>query len=118
MSAVPEVVEFLLSYPPFSALSRAEVENAAASAEIEFHLAGTEIFSQGAQASEVLRVIRAGAVEIVHDGAVRLAADVVARTSGGLGEYVTIFDPQTQRALSGVVTGPNTVELTLPGENE
>src|SRR5271165_579158 len=70
MSAVPEVVEFLLSYPPFSALSRAEVENAAASAEIEFHLAGTEIFSQGAQASEVLRVIRAGAVEIVHDGAV------------------------------------------------
>jgi len=47
MSAVPEVVEFLLSYPPFSALSRAEVENAAASAEIEFHLAGTEIFSQG-----------------------------------------------------------------------
>ena len=70
MSAVPEVVEFLLSYPPFSALSRAEVENAAASAEIEFHLAGTEIFSQGAQASEVLRVIRAGAGEIVHDGAV------------------------------------------------
>jgi len=68
----------------------------------------------------VNEIVRAGmpAVLIVHDGAVRLAADVVARTSGGLGEYVTIFDPQTQRALSGVVTGPNTVELTLPGENE
>ena len=69
MGAVPEIVEFLLTYPPFSALSRAEVESAAACAEIEFHLAGTEIFSQGAQPS-VLRVIRAGAVEIVHDGRV------------------------------------------------
>jgi CBS domain-containing protein len=69
MSALPEIVEFLLTYPPFSALARAEVEGAAASAEIEFHLAGTEIFSQGAQPN-VLRVIRAGAVEIVHDARV------------------------------------------------
>jgi flagella basal body P-ring formation protein FlgA len=65
----------------------------------------------------VNEIVRAGmpAVLIVHDGPVRLAADVVARTSGGLGDYVTIYNPQTQRALSGVVTGPNTVELTLPG---
>jgi CBS domain-containing protein len=70
VSAVPEIVEFLLTYPPFNALARAEVEGAAASAEIEFHLAGTEIFSQGAQPSEFLRVIRAGVVEIVHDGRV------------------------------------------------
>lgn len=65
-------------------------------------------------------IVRAGmpAVLIVHDGPVRLAADVIARTSGGLGEYVTVFNPQTQRALSGVVTGPNTVELTLPGASE
>jgi len=70
VSAVPEIVEFLLSYPPFNALSRAEVESAAAGTEIEFHLAGTEIFSQGSQPSEFLRVIRAGAVEIGHDGAV------------------------------------------------
>jgi CBS domain-containing protein len=69
VSAVPEIVEFLLTYPPFNALGRAEVEGAAAAAEIEFHLAGTEIFSQGAKPS-VLRVIRAGAVEIVHDGRV------------------------------------------------
>ncbi len=67
---MPEIVEFLLTYPPFKALTRAEVEGAAAFAEIEFHLAGTEIFSQGAQPSEFLRVIRAGAVEIVHDGSV------------------------------------------------
>jgi flagella basal body P-ring formation protein FlgA len=57
------------------------------------------------------------AVFIVHDGPVRLAADVIARSSGGLGEYVTIYNPQTQRALSGIVTGPNTVEFTVPGEN-
>ena len=44
---------------------RSEVEGAAAAAEIEFHLSGTVIFSQGAKAS-LLRVIRAGAVEIVH----------------------------------------------------
>ena len=66
---MPEIVEFLLTYPPFSALGRAEVEGAAAFAEIEFHLAGTEIFSQGAKPT-VLRVIRAGAVEIIHDGRV------------------------------------------------
>jgi flagella basal body P-ring formation protein FlgA len=67
----------------------------------------------------VNEIVRAGmpALFIVHDGPVRLAADVIARTSGGLGDYVTIFDPQTQRALSGVVTGPNTVELTVPGAN-
>ena len=69
MVAVPEIVEFLLTYPPFSALARSEVEGAAACAEVEFHLGGTEIFSEGAQPS-VLRVIRAGAVEIVHDGRV------------------------------------------------
>jgi flagella basal body P-ring formation protein FlgA len=68
----------------------------------------------------VNEIVRAGmpALLIVHDGPVRLAADVVARTGGGLGDYVTIFNPQTQRALSGVVTGPNTVELTLPGPTE
>jgi flagella basal body P-ring formation protein FlgA len=67
----------------------------------------------------VNEIVRAGmpALLIVHDGPVRLAADVVARTSGGLGDFVTIYNPQTQRALSGVVTGPNVVELTLPGEN-
>ncbi len=67
----------------------------------------------------VNEIVLAGmpAVLIVHDGPVSLAADVVARTSGGLGEFVTIFNPQTQKALSGIVTAPNTVELTLPGAN-
>ena len=54
---------------------------------------------------------------IVHDGPVALSADVVARTGGGLGETVTIYNPQTQKSLSGVITGPNVVEITLPGAN-
>jgi flagella basal body P-ring formation protein FlgA len=67
----------------------------------------------------VNEIVRAGmpALFIVHDGLVRLSADVIARNGGGLGDYVTIFNPQTQKALSGIVTGPNTVELTLPGDN-
>jgi CBS domain-containing protein len=92
VSAVPEIVDFLLSYPPFNALAPAEVERAAASAEVEFHLAGTVIFSQGVQSSEFLRVIRAGVVEIVHDGRV---LDVI-----GVGE---MFGHASM--LSGLPTG-------------
>src|SRR6202035_1271909 len=36
-------------------------------AEIEFHLAGTTIFSQGAEPAEHVRVVRSGAVEIILD---------------------------------------------------
>lgn len=79
-------------------------------------LRGTPIFPE---ATIVNEVVRAGmpAVLIVHDGPVALSADVVARTGGGIGDYVTVYNSQTQKALSGVVTGPNTVELTLPGAN-
>lgn len=55
------------------------------------------------------------ALLVIHDGDVALAADVVARTGGAMGDVVTVFNPQTQRALAGVVTGPNRVEITLPG---
>ena len=89
---MPEIVEFLLAYPPFNALAPTEVERAAASAEVEFHVAGTVIFSQGAHASEFLRVIRAGVVEIVHDGRV---LDVI-----GVGE---MFGHASM--LSGLPTG-------------
>jgi flagella basal body P-ring formation protein FlgA len=69
--------------------------------------------------TSVNEIVRAGmpAVLIVRDGSVMLAADGVARSSGGLGDYVTIYNPQTQRVLSGIVTGPNTVEVTLPGSD-
>ena len=60
-----DVVEFLCAHPPFDALQTADVERAAAAAEVEFFLAGTTIFAQGAQPVEHLRVVRTGAVEIV-----------------------------------------------------
>jgi flagella basal body P-ring formation protein FlgA len=55
------------------------------------------------------------ALLVIHDGDVALAADVVARTGGAMGDVVTVFNPQTQKALAGIVTGPNRVEITLPG---
>jgi flagella basal body P-ring formation protein FlgA len=78
--------------------------------------AGTRL---GPELTAINQLVRAGTptVLLVHDGPVVVAADVVARTSGGLGQNVSVFNPQTQRSFSGVVTGPNTVELTLPGSN-
>ncbi len=66
--------------------------------------------------TSITDIVKAGApvVLIVHDGQVALAADVVARTSGGLGETVSVYDENAQRTLSGIVTAPSRVELTLP----
>jgi flagella basal body P-ring formation protein FlgA len=62
-------------------------------------------------------VVKAGqaAILMVRDGPVALTVDVVARTGGAVGDTVTVFNPQTQKAIAAVVTGPNRVELTLPG---
>jgi CBS domain-containing protein len=68
VAAAPEVTRFLREHPPFDALDVADVELVAAAAEVEFHRADTTIFSQGAEPVEHLRVVRSGAVEIVHDG--------------------------------------------------
>jgi flagella basal body P-ring formation protein FlgA len=53
------------------------------------------------------------AILVIHDGPVSLMADVVARTGGAIGDTVTVVNPQTQRAVAGIVTGPGRVELTL-----
>ncbi len=68
--AAPEVARFLRDYPPFDGLDADVVERVAATAEVEFHLAGATIFSQGAEPVEYLRVVRRGAVEIVSHGRV------------------------------------------------
>jgi len=67
----------------------------------------------------VVELVKAGStvVLIVRDGPVALAADVVARNSGGLGDTVAVYNTETKKALSGVVTGPNRVELYLPSAN-
>jgi CBS domain-containing protein len=64
-AALPDVVDFLRAHPPFDALAVTDVERVAASAEVEFFLAGSTIFSQSTQPVQHLRVVRAGAVEIV-----------------------------------------------------
>jgi CBS domain-containing protein len=66
--ALTDVADFLRAHAPFDALDADDVEAVAASAQIEFHLAGTTIFSQGEEAVSEVRVVRSGAVELIHDG--------------------------------------------------
>lgn len=63
------------------------------------------------------QIVKAGATitMIVDDGGVSVVADVLARTSGGLGDQVSVYNPQTNTALSGTVVGPDRVELDLGG---
>lgn len=66
------------------------------------------------------QIVKAGAtvVLVVRDSGVAVTADVIARTSGGLGDQVSVFNPSTNKALSGTVTGPGTVELDISGGDE
>jgi CBS domain-containing protein len=65
-----DVADFLAGHPPFDALDPADVARLAAAAEVERTPAGSEIFQQGTGPVTHLRVLREGAVEIVHDGRV------------------------------------------------
>jgi CBS domain-containing protein len=64
------VAEFLGSRPPFDAVSAEDLARVAAVTETEVSPRGTTIFSQGAGPVGYLRMVRAGSVEIVHDGRV------------------------------------------------
>jgi flagella basal body P-ring formation protein FlgA len=78
---------------------------------------GAQIFVEQTSVNELVKA-GAGAILVVHDGPVALTADVIARTGGGLGESVTVYNAQTNRILSGTVTGPNRIEITLPEGEE
>lgn len=78
---------------------------------------GQQIFVEQTAVNELVKAGSA-AILVVHDGPVALTADVIARTGGGMGESVTVYNSQTSRLLSGIVTGPNRVEITLPGGEE
>jgi CBS domain-containing protein len=65
-SAPPEVTRFLREQHPFDALEADEVERVAANVDVEFHRAGTTIFSEGESPIEHLWVVRSGAVELIH----------------------------------------------------
>jgi CBS domain-containing protein len=66
----PEVTRFLLAYPPFDALGAERVQRVADTVELESHPAGRTIIPQGSEHIDHLRVVRSGAIEIVHDGRV------------------------------------------------
>lgn len=69
-SALDDIARFLRVHPPFDALDADAVRRIAAAAESESYPAGATIFSQGADPVEHLRIVRTGAVEIVHHGRV------------------------------------------------
>jgi flagella basal body P-ring formation protein FlgA len=72
------------------------------------------------EATTVVDLVKSGSgvILVVRDGPVQLTADVIARTDGGLGDSVTVYNAKTNKVLSGTVVGPNRVELELPGEDE
>lgn len=55
-------------------------------------------------------------VLIVNDGGVSVVAEGVARTGGGLGDEVSVYNPSTNHTLSGMVVGPDRVQLDIMGE--
>jgi flagella basal body P-ring formation protein FlgA len=63
------------------------------------------------------QIVKAGSVVvmIVNDGGVSIVAEVQARTSGGLGDEVSLYNPATSKMLSGTVIGPDRVELDIMG---
>jgi flagella basal body P-ring formation protein FlgA len=77
-------------------------------------LRGTPLYPEQTRVNEIV-IAGQPVIFILHDGPVAVSADVIARTGGGLGQLVAIYNPATGKALSGIVTGPGKVEFTLPG---
>ena len=70
------------------------------------------------EATQTNQIVKAGMTVtlIVDNDGVTVAADVVARTSGGLGDQVSVYNPQTNKTLTGTVVGPDRVVVNLSGE--
>lgn len=68
-------------------------------------------------ATSVNQIVKAGStiVFLVRDSGVIISADAIARTGGGIGDQVFVYNPSTHKSLSGTVTGPGTVELDISG---
>src|SRR5215470_4150986 len=65
-----DIAGFLAAHPPFDAVGADDLARVAAVTETEDFPAGKTIFSQGTRPVGYLRVVRTGAVEIIHDGQV------------------------------------------------
>jgi flagella basal body P-ring formation protein FlgA len=72
------------------------------------------------QATSVNQIVKAGStvILIVRDDGVEVIADCIARTGGGLGDQVSVYNASTNKALSGTVTAPGTVELDISGGDQ
>ena len=77
--------------------------------------AGQPVYLDRTQTDQIVKP-GATVIMIVRDGGVSLVADVVARTGGGLGDQVSVYNASTNKMLSGTVIGPDRVELNIdPG---
>jgi CBS domain-containing protein len=65
---VDDVAAFLSRHEPFTGLSEAELDAIAAEAEAERYEAGEEIFGQGQEPAERVRIVASGAVELLDEG--------------------------------------------------
>ena len=63
-----DIAEFLREHPPFDTLDEETLARVAASAEIEFHEAGTAILESAEETSRFAYVVRRGSVELLIDG--------------------------------------------------
>ena len=63
-----DIADFLRSHPPFDGLDEETLANVAASAQIEFHAAGTAILQSADATAEFAYVLRSGSVELLIDG--------------------------------------------------
>jgi flagella basal body P-ring formation protein FlgA len=75
---------------------------------------GQPIYIEATQTNEI---VKAGSVVVlvVNDGGVSVVTEVQARTGGGLGDTISVYNPQTNKTLSGTVIGPGRVELDIMG---
>jgi CBS domain-containing protein len=63
-----DIADFLRRHPPFDTLDEEALERVAASAEIEFHAAGTAILESAEETSRFAYVVRRGSVELLIEG--------------------------------------------------
>ncbi len=75
---------------------------------------GEPIYIEETQTNQIVKP-GSSVVLIVNDGGVSVVAEAVARTGGGLGEEVSVYNPSTNKTLSGTVVGPDRVELDILG---
>ncbi len=76
--------------------------------------AGQPIYIEQTQTDQIIKP-GSTVILVIRDTDVSLIATVVARNGGGLGDQIMLFNPATNKTLSGTVVGPNRVELDLEG---